>query len=302
MKKISILILLLINNAQAIEHDQIVKQINATTKKNEVMTFSPNAKKQENFKKLFGPDLIKQIDNEKKTSPSPIPHSSLFDKISSAYSKKAYAFAPAPKPTQTPDLGIDLRHKDTPVKNQIGPRCTAYGLIAAIENLHGHKTDLSEAELWFRYQQYSIYPAMQKAKENKITQEAFWPENKDTPNTGYENNRVVKLSKETNLGTDFNKIKEKLKAGKPIYFAFRVPNDLNTCSAVVREDSPLTDGGHAVMISGYKIAPEIKDGFYLIIKNSWGTNCHDEGYVYLTPSFCKRADGYCVFYSIDEVI
>lgn len=301
MKKLSTILLLLSVNTYALEHEEIVKQIKAPIKKNEVMTISPHAKKQENYKKLFGPALLKQIEEEKKPKESHKPQS-FFNNILNAYIKKAYAFAPAPKPSPTPDLGIDLRHKDTPVKNQIGPRCTAYGLIAAIENLHGQKIDLSEAELWFRYQQYSIYPAMQKAKENKITKEAFWPENKDTPNLGHENNRVVKLAKETHLGTNFDLIKSKLKEGKPIYFAFRVPKDLNTCSAVVREDSQMTDGGHAVMISGYKIAPEIKDGFYLIIKNSWGTNCHDKGYVYLTPSFCKRTDGYCTFYSIDEVI
>lgn len=295
------LLLLLATNALALDHEAIMKKITAPTKKNEVMTVSPHAKETQDFKKMFGPDLLKRIENEKKLQASPKPHSSIFDQISDAYARKAYAFAPKPVPPK-PDLGADLRHKDTPVKNQIGPRCTAYGLIAAMENLHGQKVDLSEAELWFRYQQYSIYPAMQKAKELKITKEEFWPEAKSSPLPNADLNRIVKLSKESYLGLDFDRIKQKLREGKPIYFAFRVPKDLNTCSEVIRQDSPMTDGGHAVMISGYKIAPELKDGFYLIIKNSWGTNCHDKGYVYLTPSFCNRPDGYCTFYSIDEVI
>src|ERR1035437_3164564 len=51
--------------------------------------------------------------------------------------------------------GVDLRYRDTTVKKQFGGTCTAFGLVAAMENTLGGHIDLSERDAWSKYQKYS---------------------------------------------------------------------------------------------------------------------------------------------------
>ena len=47
-------------------------------------------------------------------------------------------------------------------------------------------------------------------------------------------------------------------------------------------------GGHAVFCCGYQDDPQYEGGGYLIVKNSWGTNFGDQGYIYLPYAYVRQ--------------
>ena len=53
---------------------------------------------------------------------------------------------------------------------------------------------------------------------------------------------------------------------------------------------------------GYKLDDQVAGGGYFILKNSWGSECGDEGYHYYPFALCQRTDLYCYFIEVDDVV
>lgn len=212
--------------------------------------------------------------------------------------------APADYSTFNVEKEVDLRIRDSSVKKQLGPWCTAYGLVGVMENLlnvNQSKVDLSEFHLWDMYQQYSAKTAVKAALNEKITDEQHWPENKWTPNEGYEAAAITRLVSAPYLQSSVKESLQALDRGNPVYIAMRVPADMNCSRKVIRPDTLTTKGGHALAVVGYQLDSAIKGGGYFILKNSWGENCSDNGYQYLAFHVCERSDFYCLFWEIEKV-
>ena len=73
------------------------------------------------------------------------------------------------------------------------------------------------------------------------------------------------------------------------------------CDTMVDPKSKKTSGEHVMAAVGYKLDDKISGGGYFILKNSWGTDCGDNGYIYYPFALCKRSDLYCYFIEVDTV-
>lgn len=286
--------------ALAIEHDDIINQMSKPVLPMEVMNAAPEAKSIP-LNKLFNADDKKKAKREKKpfVTPSPSPTVSVLDLLNPI--RQAYAFSHAqPSPTHLV-RGIDLRSSDCPVVNQFGGTCTAHGLAAAMENLNGCKINLSERHLWFTYQQYSVYPAINAATKNKITSDQVWPHSSEKPKGQIISNKGTSTRRVIDLKGDVRRAVESLEAKKPVYAAMSTPIDMSTCMPVIREQTKANqEMGHAFAIVGYKLDDRLPSQGYFIIKNSWGNKCGDNGYQYLPFSYCSRTDTYCLLFSVEE--
>lgn len=283
----------------AIEHDDIITQMNKPALPMEVMNAAPQAKLTP-LNKLFDAKTKKKLLDEKKVKPSPKPVS-LFDLLNPI--RPVYAFT-QPKPSPLPQIkGVDLRHRDCPVVNQFGGTCTAHGLAAAMENLNSCKINLSERHLWFTYQEYSVYPAIDAAKKNKITTQEVWPNASEKPKGAIVPNKGTSVRRVIDLGGSVRRAIQSLDTQSPVYVAMSTPNDLSACMPVVREQTKANPNmGHAMVIVGYKMDDRLPSNGYFILKNSWGANCGDKGYQYLPFGFCERTDTYCLFFSVEETL
>lgn len=210
--------------------------------------------------------------------------------------------SPSASPSPNPANGIDLRAYDTPIKEQFGGTCTAFGLAAAIENsIHAQK-ELSERHLWNMYQQFSVYSAMTAALAHPITELKYWISDDSLPtDPNYLKYAKTKLVKSTELEDNLSQVTTALAAGKPVYVGMSVPTDLASCRTVIRNTTTVTSGGHALAVVGFKKDPAFLGGAYIILKNSWGPDCGDHGYLYFPIGLCDRSDMYCIFWSIDSV-
>jgi C1A family cysteine protease len=200
--------------------------------------------------------------------------------------------------------GVDLRGRDTPVDRQVGKSCTAFGLVAALENALDSqgKISLSERHFWSLYGQYSASVAVQTALANKITDDEYWPISQSQPNPGYENAARTQLTSATELGGDIAKAVAALDWGHAVYIAMRVPADMHSCKTRIPPDSQATRGGHALAVVGYHLdASSESGGGEFILKNSWGKGCGEHGYQYLPFHICQRSDMYCKFWEIGSV-
>lgn len=199
----------------------------------------------------------------------------------------------------------DLRYRDTEVLRQIGPRCSAYGLIAGIENLLGHpeRAKLSQSHLFSAYRKYSSEIAVHAAKRMAITEYKYWPHyRKRTPNKGYKKHAHTVLTDISYINNDVRKAVKALDKGRPVYLGMSVTHSMGKCDAVMDPDSTITGGGHAINISGYGLDASIPGGGYFIIKNSWGSKCGDKGYQYMPFSYCMNTGSqYCVMWDIQGV-
>lgn len=174
---------------------------------------------------------------------------------------------------------IDLRFRDTPVQQQTAQNCTAYGLVASMENLMDGRIKLSESDLWSKYEVGDIDTALKFASKSVALED------------GTGNYHLVSYE---DIGTDINKAKEALTNGNVVYLGFQVTQDVVNCEARPSIDSPLIEeGGHAVEVVGYQ-----DDRF--IIKNSWGAQCGDSGYQYIPFQYCIK-NKMCVMYEIKSV-
>lgn len=199
----------------------------------------------------------------------------------------------------------DLRDRDTKVLRQIGPRCSAYGLVAGIENLLGApgKVKISESHLFANYRKYSSEKAVYAAKRMAITEYKYWPhEKKWFGKRGYRQNAHTRLTDITYINNDVKKAVKALDAGRPVYLGMSVTRSMGQCDAVMDPHSGLTGGGHAINISGYGLDENVPGGGYFIIKNSWGKNCGDQGYQYMPFNYCMNGGSqYCIMWDIQGV-
>ena len=199
---------------------------------------------------------------------------------------------------------VDLRYRDTEIVSQIGARCSAYGMIASIENLLGAPkvARLSESHLWSKYRRYSSLKAVDAAKRFAITEQSMWPHQRKFPYSGWQKKAHTKVAHITFIEDNIEKAVGALNDGEPIYIGMSVTESMEKCDAVLDPESPETGSGHALSISGYRLDKNIPGGGYFILKNSWSTQCGDEGYFYMPFNYCSRGgNSYCVMWKIQGV-
>lgn len=199
----------------------------------------------------------------------------------------------------------DLRHRDTKVVRQIGPRCSAYGLVAGMENLLGNpdQVKLSQSHLFSNYRKYSSETAVHAAKRMAITEYKYWPHTRKwIPKKGYKKNAHTVLTDISYINNDVKKAVKALDEGRPVYLGMSVTRSMGKCDAVMDPHSGATGGGHAINISGYGIDSSIPGGGYFIIKNSWGSKCGDNGYQYMPFNYCMNGGSqYCIMWDVQGV-
>lgn len=202
--------------------------------------------------------------------------------------------------------GADYRHRDTSIKSQWNGTCTAFGGVAGLENMLNkpETVDLSERDSWDKYKEYSsraFVTALSK-EGNEICREQDWGQNQVTPETTCAANRKWRLGESLYISDDIQAALDALDRGNPVYLAMSTPNDMLYCRSVIRITTTFSEGGHAILIVGYKMDSSIVDGGYFIIKNSWGSDCGENGYQYLPFNVCNREDGYCSMWEFKTVI
>jgi len=196
---------------------------------------------------------------------------------------------------------VDLRYRDTPVKEQHAPTCTAFGAAAAIENLLGGSTELSEQHIWSKYRRYSVYSAVNAITQTGAVEEEWWPQDTSNPRRGYLDQTWYRLANVTALEDDTTEALKALEAGYPVYIGMGVPKDMADGLAVIRPETKMTKGGHAVIIVGYRLDDSVPGGGYFLIKNSWGTDNGENGYQWMPIGLCQRSGMYCVMWAFKAV-
>jgi hypothetical protein len=199
---------------------------------------------------------------------------------------------------------VDLRHRDTQVVSQIGPRCSAYGLIASMENLLGvpEVAQLSQNHLWSAYGKYSSEAAVYAAKRMSITEAAVWPHYQKNPSVGWKDKSHTEITDITYIEDDITRAVKALDAGRPVYIGLSVSRSMGNCDAVLDPSSNPGGGGHAISISGYALDANVPGGGYFILKNSWGQDCGDKGYQYMAFNYCNQGSGsYCIMWDVQGV-
>lgn len=210
----------------------------------------------------------------------------------------------AETPIELPQ-SIDLRSFDSPIRNQWDGTCTAHGMIETMENQINRdhpKSFLSTRYFWSQYEQYDAGVAIQSASQNLQIDNTYWPQDsaiavmKNLDQYG-----KYQLTDYDDLQSDTDLVIKALAQKFPVYIAMQVPSDMASCRSTIRYTTSLVDGGHALSVVGYQMNDSVQGGGYFIIKNSWGTDCGDEGYQYLPIGLCDRDDMYCLFWSVKKV-
>jgi C1A family cysteine protease len=199
---------------------------------------------------------------------------------------------------------VDMRHRDTPVKKQFGGTCTAFGLLASMENAMGGTLELSPKHFWSQYATYSSARAVRAATENRGTVEMkWWPSRNRNPYKGYKDQPWYKLAKHQALEGDVARAVESVAQGHPVFIAFSTPRDLlvNKPVRVDPESTQYKRSGHAVAIVGYELDPATPGGGSFLLKNSWGDKAGDRGYHWYPFVLCTKKRMYCLFWSVEGV-
>jgi C1A family cysteine protease len=181
---------------------------------------------------------------------------------------------------------VDLRTMDTTVKDQ-GQEglCTAFATVASVEYMikkTGTEYNLSERHLWNNYKQYYTEKALVAAKKYWITSEAIWP---------YAKTKAVstikpfgKITTYVAIST-FEELYTALRNDNAVVLSVTTNTSWSNPSKGVLSVTGKAQGGHAIKVSGFF---DTSKGRYLIIKNSWGSNYGDKGYVYLPVNYCSK--------------
>lgn len=193
--------------------------------------------------------------------------------------------------------GVDFT---TAIRNQAPfPSCETFALVAAVETMVQYKVgypfgcDLSEAHLFFYSGgniEFGSYPENDTKflKDYGIPDEACWPyphENIQYPlNTTSPDwlNRTVKISDWSYLPDDATAIKTALVTNGPVPSYFLVYQDfLYHKKGIYEHRWGKARGPHYMAIVGYNDDPG-----YWIVKNSWGTNYQENGWVKIKYGEC----------------
>ena len=234
-------------------------------------------------------------------------------------------------------MDIDLSAYDTAIKAQYGGRCSAYGLVAAMENkanqgavrLSEKKLDLSEThQFWTQHFNYSSPVAILKATTYPIMEERYWVEqNYDgfirvavhrffgKPDLGAVEGLVVAEHKQIHKMDDLDSLSAleicqgllELQAKNPLYMALSSNSSLYAMDSPVSAE-PVPGNGHAVAAIGYKVTSKSPLTGYFKIKNSWGTKAGNVTTVGLRPgyqavpfAYCTDEKQYCGLWAIRAV-
>lgn len=202
------------------------------------------------------------------------------------------------------DLGsIDLRDFDTEVKDQ-GKEglCTAYAVIAAIENMARYQNvelDLSELALWNTYRQYNLRTAVVAALRSDIS--IFDPVT-DGARTGDDHAKPpheiaarITSAREINV----EDVYAALAAHQVVIFATETTKPFFDRRGIVNPYNPASGLGHAMAAVGMIEDSRVDGGGYLILKNSWGSDAGDYGYIYLPLAHCSLHE--CRFYKVESI-
>lgn len=230
---------------------------------------SPAEKEEASFIQEKDPAFAKRESNL-------IPIAELFENMPVRIKKQKGEFAE--KKADLP-IDVDLRKYSTPAKDQINGRCTAYGLTSVQELMHCKQNgvcnlDLSEAHRWSMYKKYAAWSALENAK-TPIVEEKIWPEDQSYSPKNISKYAKFKIDEWEYLGDSKQKVLTALANGFAVYFWSQTPNAMLKCKKVSsKTEKTFADGGHAYAVVGYFD----KEDPLLIIKNSWGEDCGDNGY------------------------
>lgn len=190
---------------------------------------------------------------------------------------------------------IDLRSWDTPVRNQ-GQEglCTAFAVTAALEMKawsYAKINDFSERHLWSFYGEYYTEKALAASTMNWIGMESKWPYariNRPASVPG------IGKHKSWSRLPSFQAVYTALNQNKAVVMSAETNTSWSNPYRGVLQVSGTKQGGHAIKVSGHF---NTNKGRYLIIKNSWGPNYGDKGYVYLPEAYCAKF--WCAFYVLN---
>lgn len=262
------------------KHSEIVKSINSTTEKGDQKT-------------RYDDDYINRKNNL-------IPDKDFID--FKHFSGLERNFVKAKNIDLSKFKGIDLRYRDTPVKRQWNGTCSTFAGVAALENLMNkpETVNLSERHSWSLYKKYSCSKWIDTLRVKQICDEKYWPQGNTRAYKECKEKAYASLGKVSYIKNDVVKAIEALDKKHVVYLGMSTPKDMLACKKVISPYSKFSNGGHALLINGYKIDQSVKGGGYFIIKNSWGSSCADGGYQYMPFHLCQRSDGYCVMWTIES--
>lgn len=198
---------------------------------------------------------------------------------------------------------VDLRSFDSPIANQFGGTCSAFATAAAMENVlaaRGIRKEVSRRDLWNRYSSYDMDVAIRAASKYFIAELNYYPDYGNRA-PDYQDHRTLRISRTTHHRYQLETAVQALDQGNPLVMAVQVPADLSKCKATVDAKSYRTKGDHVMEAVGYRLDSSVAGGGYLILKNSWGSDCGDHGYHYYPFALCKRKDLYCYFVEVNAV-
>jgi len=196
---------------------------------------------------------------------------------------------------------VDLRYRDTPIKTQHTPTCTAFASVAAMENLLNGKFELSESHAWSKYRKKSVYAAMRGLAKSGVVEEEWWPQETGSPRPGYRDQLWYRLMEFDYLEDDTIEALKALDEGHPVYVGLPTPQDMYLGKRVISADTKLRSTGHALAIVGYRLDASVAGGGYFLMKNSWGDHIGEGGYQWVPIGLCHRADMYCHMWSFKLV-
>jgi parallel beta-helix repeat protein len=193
--------------------------------------------------------------------------------------------------------GVDFT---TPIRNQAPyPSCESFALVAAVETMIQYQVgfpfncDLSEAHLFFFSGGNIIWGSYPEndtryLKEHGVPDEACWPYPDDlyqyplnTTSPDWEN-RTVKITDWSYLPADPISIKTALLTNGPVPSYFLVYDDfLYYTKGIYQHRWGNVRGAHYMAIVGYNDDPG-----YWIVKNSWGINYQDKGWINIKYGEC----------------
>jgi C1A family cysteine protease len=211
--------------------------------------------------------------------------------------------APASVAFSISQTDVDLRAFDSPIESQFGGTCSAFAVASAMDNslkAQGSTKAVSKRHLWSTYGVYDVDAAVKAASKYDLVEYASWPTYGNRA-ADYRDHMTLKMTQSVGHEYNLDGALRGLDQNHPVVMAIQVPKDLSNCKPTVSATSPRTKGQHVVEVAGYHLDSSVAGGGYLIVKNSWGTQCGDKGYQYYPFALCQRKDLYCYFVEVAGV-